>query len=240
MNAWDLCKNNELIKPLTAEPWRVVEAQHILSARDLVDNREEHDLLEELLEESKPLIEKEKNYLIFTPFRYPPLKYGSRFGRICEPSLWYGSLKLETAFNEVAYYRFKFLKDTQADLGYLEISMTAFTAYLSTGRGIDLTEAPFHEYLDQITNKEVYEYSQMLGTSMREQQIEAFLYPCARSKKTATNVAAYTPTVFKMKGNRYINNQQTWICLANKQVIEFTRIGILGKERYSFTESYFH
>jgi hypothetical protein len=239
MNAWDLCKDNELIKPLSAEPWRVVEAQHVLSSRDLVDSREEHDLLEELLEDSKPSINKEKNYLIFTPFRYPPLKYGSRFGRTFEPSLWYGSLELETAFTEVAYYRFKFLNDTQANLGYLEISMTAFTAFLNTERGVDLTEHPFQEYLPQITDKKAYEYSQMLGTSMRDHEIEAFIYPSARSKKAANNVAAYTPSVFKLKKNQYVNNQQTWICLANKQAIEFTRIGILGKERFTFTENYF-
>lgn len=239
MNVWQLCSSNKCIKTLSVEPWRVVEAQHILSSRDLVDSREEHDLLEELLEESKPAINKEKNYLIFTPFRYPPLKYGSRFGRTYEPSLWYGSLELETAFTEVAYYRFKFLHDTHGDLGYLEISMTAFTAYLTTPKGIDLTETPFNDYAEQISHKNEYEYSQTLGTSMRQEQIEAFIYTSARALKAAKNVAAYTPDVFKMKKGCYVNNQQTWVCLANKQVIEFTRIGILGKERFSFTEQTF-
>lgn len=108
MNIWALCEGNQFISSISVEPWRVVEDQHVLSSRDLVDSIEEHDLLEELIEESKPIIEKKKNYLIFTPFRYPPLKYGSRFGSTFEPSLWYGSLQLETAFTEVAYYRLKF------------------------------------------------------------------------------------------------------------------------------------
>lgn len=239
MNVWELCKGSQYIKPLSVEPWRVVEAQHILSSRDLVDSREEHDLLEELLEQSKPAIEKEKNYLIFTPFRYPPLKYGSRFGRTFEPSLWYGSIELETAFTEVAYYRLKFLNDSQGDLGYLEISMTAFTAFLTTPRGLDLTKTPFNQYVEQISAKNDYAYSQPLGSAMRQEQIEAFIYPSARTANSATNIAAYTPAVFKMKKSQYVNNQQTWICLANKQVIEFTRMGILGKERFSFDAHYF-
>ncbi len=238
MNVWELCEGRQYIKPLSVEPWRVVEAQHILSSRDLVDSREEHDLLEELLEQSKPAIEKEKNYLIFTPFRYPPLKYGSRFGRTFEPSLWYGSIELETAFTEVAYYRLKFLNDTQGDLGYLEISMTAFTAFLTTQKGLDLTETPFNQYVEQISDKNDYAYSQRLGSSMRQEQVEAFIYPSARTASKAKNIAAYIPAVFKMKKNQYVNNQQTWICLASKQVIEFTRMGILGKERFSFEGPY--
>ncbi|EHL28978.1 RES family NAD+ phosphorylase [Legionella drancourtii] len=239
MNVWELCEGRQYIKPLSVEPWRVVEAQHILSSRDLVDSREEHDLLEELLEQSKPAIEKEKNYLIFTPFRYPPLKYGSRFGRTFEPSLWYGSKELETAFTEVAYYRLKFLNDSQGDLGYLEISMTAFTAFLTTQKGLDLTETPFNQYIKHISDKNDYAYSQLLGSAMRQEQVEAFIYPSARTANKAKNIAAYTPAVFKMKNNQYVNNQQTWICLASKQVIEFTRMGILGKERFSFGETYF-
>jgi hypothetical protein len=94
----------------------MVEAQHISSSRDLVESREEHDLLEELLENSKPQIVNNIHYLIFTPFRYPPLKYGSRFGSNHEPSLWYGSINLHTALAEVAFYRLKFFEDTSADL----------------------------------------------------------------------------------------------------------------------------
>lgn len=239
MNLWQLCNGHQYIKPISVEPWRVVEAQHILSARDLVDSREEHDLLEELLEESKPAVAKKKNYLIFTPFRYPPLKYGSRFGRTFEPSLWYGSQELATAFTEVAYYRFKFLNDTLGDLGYLEISMTAFNARIETQRGLDLTENPFNQYTDRIANKNEYEDSQQLGTSMRQEHIEAFIYPSARTRNRAKNTAAYTLDVFKMKNDQYVTNQQTWICLASKQVIEFTRIGILENERFTFTKDYF-
>ena len=191
-----------------------------------------------MIEESKPLIDKEKNYLIFTPFRYPPLKYGSRFARIFEPSLWYGSVELETAFTEVAYYRLKFFNDTSADLGYVEISMTAFTASMVSNMGIDLTEKPFNNYFNEISNKNSYESSQLLGTHMREAHIEAFIYYSARTHELAKNVATFTSSVFQLKNNQYITNQQMWKCLANKHMIEFTRMGVLNKKRFSFSENY--
>lgn len=240
MNIWELCEGKRFTKAISVDPWRVVEAQHILSSRDLVDSREEHELLEDMIEESKPPIEKEKNYLIFTPFRYPPLRYGSRFGRIFEPSLWYGSLDLETAFTEVAYYRLKFFADTSADLGYIEISMTAFTAFLKCDIGIDLTEQPFNKYTKEISHKNTYEYSQLLGTSMREEQIEAFVYCSARTHEKRKNIAALTPSVFQLKKNQYVANQQNWKCFANKKLIEFTRIEVLGKKQFSFSENFFN
>lgn len=234
MNIWGLCVGEQWVKNIAVEPWRVVEAQHILSARDLVDTREEHDLLEELIEQSKPSIDSEKDYLIFTPFRYPPLEYGSRFGAVHETSLWYGSLSLETAFTEVAYYRFLFLNDSSADLGYLEIAMTAFTAFLVSQKAIDLTEGPFQNYLEPISHQSHYDDSQGLGTAMRRAGVETFLYYSARAKQKEKNVAAFTPAVFQRKNSRYVNHQQNWICFANREVIEFTRRDLLGKERFTF------
>jgi len=239
MNIWALCNGKKFTKAISVEPWRVVEAQHILSARDLVDSQEEHDLLEDLIEKSKPPIEAEKNYLIFTPFRYPPLKYGSRFGKLFEPSLWYGSLELETAFTEVAYYRLKFFADTSANLGSIEISMTAFTAFLESKIGVDLTEKPFSNYTEGIANKNNYEQSQLLGTNMRADHIEAFLYFSARKHEKSKNIAAFTPSVFELKKNQYISRQQNWKCFANKKLIEFTRLGVLGRKQFIFSENLF-
>lgn len=82
MSIWNECEGIKFRKFVTLEPWRMVEAQHISSSRDLVESREEHDLLEQLLENTKPIISNTKHYLIFTPFRYPPLAYGSRFGTV--------------------------------------------------------------------------------------------------------------------------------------------------------------
>lgn len=241
MNLWELCKGIKQIKSITAEPWRVVEAQHVLSARDLVDTIDEHDILEALIEESKPLVNKEKHYLIFTPFRYPPLKYGSRFGSTIEQSLWYGSLDLETAFAEVAFYQLQFQNSTEADLNYVDTLLTAFNVSLSTKKGVDLTEGAFNQHVDYISSKNTYEHSQKLGSSMREAGVHAFIFFSARMMHAQhKNVAAFTPDVFcNNSKHQDIYNQQTWSCTASKHVVEFTRMGISGKSRFSFERSDF-
>lgn len=239
MSIWDVCQGNEFIKELSADAWRVVEDQVTLSSRDLVDSREEHDLLEELIEESKPAITSEKNYLLFTPFRYPPLKYGSRFGQIVEPSLWYGSLDRNTAFTEVAFYRLKFFSDTLADLGAVEISMTAFTVSMLCKQGVDLTKAPFDKYQHTISDKESYQHSHLLGSRMREEGVDGFTYFSARTKEPKKNIAAFVPSVFVLKKQNYICNQQNWKCFTTKNLIEFTRTELLKKQCLSFSRNDF-
>lgn len=236
MNIWQLCAGDKYREIIKAEPWRVVEAQHISSSRDLVDSREEHELLEELLEESKPSVSKDNHYLIFSPFRYPPLKYGSRFGRTYEPSLWYGSLELRTAFAEVAYYRLKFFQDTEAKLEYIEIPMTAFKSNIHTDKGIDLTRNSFLQYQEQISNGNSYEHSQPLGTAMRQEGIDVFMFFSARTHHKGKNIAAFSPHVFYRKGGQYITAQQSWRCIANRQLIEFTRFEISRREILSFAQ----
>ena len=53
--------------------WRVVEHQYTVSTRKIVDTRSEQELLEDILEQSKPPVPRgaEKlHYLLQTPFRY--------------------------------------------------------------------------------------------------------------------------------------------------------------------------
>jgi hypothetical protein len=234
MSIWTESSGIKLCTSLDLEPWRVVESQYNSSSRDLVDTREEHDLLEDLLEKSKPQLANNKHYLIFTPFRYPPLKYGSRFGAVYEPSLWYGSLFLKTAFAEVAFYRLKFINDSFANLEYIEIPMTAFQVYLQTDKGIDLTASAIKKYQGQISNKTSYEYSQQLGSEMRGEHIEAFIFTSARDKELGKNTAAFISDVFKIKDKSYIQNMQNWRCMADKKSIEFTRDEISYRTHLEF------
>lgn len=239
MSIWEDCKGSQYCECIELEPWRVVEAQHISSSRDLVDSTEEHDLLEALLDGSKPPVEDNKHYLIFTPFRYPPLKYGSRFGRTFEPSLWYGSINLSTAFSEVAYYRLKFFADTQASLDYIELPMTAFKALIQTEQGINLTLPPFKQFEATIAHQSNHIESQNLGSEMRNAGVEAFIFKSARDRDGGHNVGVFSINVFKAKNKAYINSMQNWRCMSNQHGIEFTRDDLFYRTRLEFTKEYF-
>src|SRR3954469_13342301 len=102
---WTRCAGESELRALTLSPWRVVESQHQVSTRKLVDTAEEQALLEDMIDRVKPpdLTGGSLHYLLFTPFRYPPLNHGSRFGTRRERGIWYGSSDRRTAFAEVSY-----------------------------------------------------------------------------------------------------------------------------------------
>ena len=124
---WTQCAGDSELRPLRLSPWRAVEAQHQVSTRKLVDTLEEQQLLEELIDASKPpdATRGRLHYLLATPFRYPPLRHGSRFGTRQERGIWYGAETRRTLFAEVAYYRLIFLEGTRADLGAVVTQLTA-------------------------------------------------------------------------------------------------------------------
>src|SRR5712664_3799874 len=51
---WTGCAGDSEIRALRPSPWRVVEAQHQLSTRQLVDSADEQIVLEELIDGVKP------------------------------------------------------------------------------------------------------------------------------------------------------------------------------------------
>ena len=111
MDIWASVKQDISATVLSGELIRVVESQEQIASNQLVDSLEEQIQLEELLEQSKPNLKNTDNrlsYLLSTPFRYPPLIHGSRFGSRFEPSLFYASKQLVTAFSETAFYLFYF------------------------------------------------------------------------------------------------------------------------------------
>lgn len=127
---WTQCGGKKRFKKLSLQVFRVVQPQTQKALYKLVDNLEESDILEELLESSKPPkpsddLTDEK--LIFTPFRYPPLKHGSRFGSGHERGIWYGAPEVMTDFYEVIYYRYLFREHSPGLKSRVQIlSMTSF------------------------------------------------------------------------------------------------------------------
>lgn len=238
---WTRCAGASRLRALRLEPWRAVEAQHQVSTRKLVDSAAEQELLEELIDGAKPAdpTRGRSHYLLATPFRYPPLRYGSRFGTRFERGIWYGSEALRTVFAEVAYYRLVFLEGTTADLGTITTQLTAFTARARTAKGVDLTRPPFDAFRRAIASPAKYDATQDLGAAMRDAGVELIRYPSARDRDepaAGVNVAAFTPAVF---GAAKPRNLQTWHCTASRQSVEFAKRDYFGHDAHVFSRNEF-
>jgi hypothetical protein len=227
------CAGSSEIRPLHAEPWRVVEAQHQISTRKLVDTDEEQAILEEVLERHKPPAPEAKrlHYLLFTSFRYPPLRHGSRFGSRRERGIWYGAESVRAALAEVAYYRLLFL-----ELGSIHADLTVFTARVKTARGIDLTAPPFDRWRAALASKTSYAATQPLGTAMRETGVEAFRYLSARDLEGGINVGVFTPSAFASRKPRRLH---AWRSVASRERVEFSKRDYFAKEAYRFAREQF-
>ena len=233
-NIWTQCAGDSELRALRLSPWRVVEAQHQVSTRKLVDSVDEQILLEELIDSVKPAdhTHGRGHYLLTTPFRYPPLAHGSRFGGRHEHGIWYGSESRRTAFAEVAYYRFVFLAGTRADLGVVTTQLTAFTVRVRSTHGIDLVSAPFGEHRKTISSPSRYEASQALGAAMRAAGVELFRYASARDiVGDGVNVGAFAPSVF---GNAKPRGFETWHCTATRETVELTKRDYFGRSAFTF------
>lgn len=229
---WTQCAGASNQRSLRLTAYRVVESQHEVSTRKLVDSAAEQELLEALIDRVKPpvVVGARQHYLLFTPFRYPPLRYGSRFGTRQERGIWYGAETARTAFAEVAYYRLLFLEGTHATLDLVTTALTVFTVRVRSDRGIDLASPPFDAHHHDIASPTSYVASQPLGRAMREAGVELFRFPSARDTEHGINVGAFTPAVFHAAAPQH---EQGWYCAATTNAVEFTR-GRMHRTREHF------
>jgi hypothetical protein len=213
----------------------VVEAQHKNSTRKLVDSDDEQLLLEQLIDAAKPPIpptvqEARLHYLLYTPFRHPPLRNGSRFGTRQEMGIFYGAREIETAVAEVAYYRLLFLEGSRAELGLVQTEHTAFRVGIRTERGVDLTLEPFARFMAEISSKTSYTASQPLGTQMRAEGVQAFLYASARAEH-GTNAGLFSPVFETRSPDPKIRG---WACTTTLARVEFRETNTLQPRQLAF------
>lgn len=237
-NIWMQCAGDSRKHRISLSAWRVIEAQHHVSTRKLVDSAEEQELLEELIENSKPaaVASTQLHYLLTTPFRYPPLRHGSRFGNRYETGIWYGAEQLRTAMAEVAYYRFVFLEGTTANLGTLTAQLTAFSVAVRSSAAIDLTVAPFVEYQAQISSPTNYAASQELGFAMREAGVEFCRYTSARASDGGVNIAVFSPAAFRRARPRAF---ETWQLVSTSTAVELSKRDYFERVLYQFSRDMF-
>jgi hypothetical protein len=223
MDIWAACREAVVAVSLSGELLRMVEALSQTATRVLVDDLAEHALLEEMLEASKPVMRSgtaSLDYLLASPFRYPPLAHGSRFGSRFEPSLFYAALDIVPVLAETAYYRLVFWAGmtTAPPGGRLETDHTLFAAAFASDRGVRLNQAPCDAYRAILTDPENYQDTQRLGRRMREADIEMFIYRSARDLDGGENVALFEPGALVGPGPLW---SSAWLCETGEDGVTF-------------------
>ena len=165
--------------------YRIIESQEEVATRSLVDSLQKQEVLENLLEQSKPARlpgSDGLHYLLATPFRYPPLPWGSRFGGAAESGIFYGSKTIPTVLSEAAYYRLLFLNDMEtAPAKPVTSYHQVFSAKYCADPGVRLQSAEWEKYWPSLTHPSEYAFCQQLGAQMRECGIRGLETPSARA-----------------------------------------------------------
>ena len=219
---WEACSERAAPVTLGGPVFRLVESQEQVATNSLVRTLAEQALLEDLIEASKPRLQGPAiglHYLLATPFRYPPLPWGSRFGTRFEPSLFYASRTIATVLVESAYYRFVFWTGMAAPPpAPLVTRHTLFSVAIGTGRGLRLQQAPFDEHAAALRDRRHYGATQALGTALRDAGIEAFEYRSARDPRQGLNVALFTPAAL---GSAKPDILDEWICQTTDERVSY-------------------
>ncbi|MDE2271204.1 MAG: RES family NAD+ phosphorylase [Xanthomonadaceae bacterium] len=205
--------------------WRGVETQYASATTLLVDTGDEQDLLESMLEGSKPPLPAMaiKHYLLATPFRYTP-KRDSRFRPAGHHGLWYGAIELRAACAEVAYWRMVFILDsTGLRDAKIVTQHTLFSAHVA-GTGIDLTAPPWAAARDAWTNGQDYAETHRLASATEAAGIEVIQYESVRSPGD-TNLAVFTPEALSEPDGGVDASREAWICSATRDRVLMQRVG---------------
>ncbi|TVQ68527.1 MAG: RES domain-containing protein [Chromatiaceae bacterium] len=227
MNLWEVCKGSQQVGPVRGTLYRLVESQEQVATLGYVDTLEEQALLESMLEAVKPPgldHAREYHYLLRTPFRYPPLPWGSRFGRVHERGIFYGGSDPNATLAEAAYYRFIFWHsmDSAPVKERIRTEHTLFSVGYRTKQGIRLQAPPFDEYIDKLMHLHDYRHTQRLGTAMRDAGVEAFEYRSARDPGKGTCIGLFTPWAF---ARTQPDEMSPWLCELNADEVLFKSLG---------------
>jgi RES domain len=209
---WTLDALRSEARQFEGSAWRLVEAQHRVSTLKLVDSLSEQEVLEGVLEATKPPLPEEchhLDYLLSTPFRYRPYPHGSRFRRPGITSgVWYGAEQAETAAAEMVFYRFLFYAESpQTPFPDDAAEYTAIAVNLATPVAIDLTTGALEEDAAFWRHPIDYQPCQSLAETAREIGAEIIRYASVRDPAHGVNFAVLTCRAFRTPAPI---DRQTW------------------------------
>ena len=189
----------------------------------LVDNLAEQALLEQLIEASKPALAPDSqglHHLIATPFRYSS-PYPSRFRPANQPGIWYGAEETETVAAELAYWRWKFLVESDG-LREQEL-VTEHTFFQAQFKGVelDLTQPPWAGLRAVLRHGDDYSACHALVRQVRDRiasPIAALHYESVR-REGAVCQAVLMARALSLPS---LHLQQTWVCKTTRHLVMFS------------------
>jgi hypothetical protein len=215
------------------ELWRAVEAQHRASTMVLVDTLDEQTLLERLLEESKPALAESQeslHWLMFTPFRYPPLPSGSRFRGPADPGVFYGADLRQTACAELGYWRWRLLMDSPELQSIDPMQQTLFKVPVHA-LSIDLRKPPLSEHRKRWTNPRDYSACQELARDARAAEIRIIRYESVRDPQGGPCAAVLSHLAFATKSP---TDHQTWTLAVFRHRVLWQIDSIFERDTFEF------
>lgn len=191
--------------------WRIVEAQHRISTNRLATGTDDQALLEQLVEEVKPVLPaaaRHLHYLLATPFRYGH-KNSSRFRKAGEkPGIFYAAESVATALAETAYWRLRFYSRSP---GFHPpstiVEHSAISVTVAIERLLDLCASPYDSAAALWMDPDDYSACQTFAAGARAIDAQAIRYASVRDARHRANVALFDPSVFRDPAPK---NAQTW------------------------------
>lgn len=225
----------EHFRPYRAKLWRLVEAQHRISTNRLASGTADQAILEQLVEEVKPMLPpaaRGLHYLLATPFRYGHMK-ASRFRRAGErPGIFYESEQVAVAVAETAYWRLLFFSRSpgfQPPSAVVEHS--AISVPVQIAQLIDLTQPPLSDHAALWMDPQDYGACQDFAGRARAIAAQAIRYASVRDPAHRANVALFDPSGFAASAPKI---EQTWhFRFEGGQMTAFAALP--SDERHAFT-----
>lgn len=214
---------------LESRLWRAVESQHVISTMRLVDHDPaDQALLEEIVETAKPPVPaaaRHLHWLLATPFRYAPLKGGSRFRARGDPGVFYGADETRTACAEAGFWKWRFVRDSSGLTGLDAHPMTLFPARVRAPTW-NLTQRPFAEQREQWMRPDDYAPTQALAARARAGGVTAIVYESVRDPQHGLCSAVLDPAA--LIDADPLPRAQSWFLSVRAQAVVWQREGAAG------------
>ena len=184
-------------RPLAGPVVRITDRQGYQATERWTNSVGEQARLEALIDNVKPPALPGQHRLLTTPFRYPPLRSGSRFTPADERELFYAARALSTVLAERAFHALRLLEGSALPAGkVIQRQQTSFQVEIAAGRGLQLQHCLPVAELAAVTDPCSYRASQALGRELRQLNVEAFEVPSARAPLELPCVGVLSPAAF--------------------------------------------